>query len=250
MAAQAKRAQVAGRVLPSQGTCEEALSIIFAPIAAGNGFRHGALGAPGYGKTHGVRWLIREALRRNIVDLVVTHDVKDRKPEFPEGLLFAGVEHLAGHESEIEASRHVVIRGDPMLDVEPELEPVALKGKALSRAGLHVALNVAELDNALTEGGRSWRAPTVRWFSSQGRMLRACLLWTTQQPKRAPDEMFDQSTSIALHQHEARSANYLADRLSFDEDLVAVLPNLTLGEFVLREPGRPWNRKVYRFPEL
>jgi hypothetical protein len=87
----------------------------------------------------------------------------------------------------------------------------------------------------------------VRWFSSQGRVLRGCLTWTTQQPKRTPDEIFDQSTTIAYFHLDRRSANYLGGTLLLDEEMVEVISKLARGEFVLYQPGLEWNRKVYRF---
>ncbi|MFL5310766.1 MAG: hypothetical protein ACJ79H_09980, partial [Myxococcales bacterium] len=137
---------------------------------------------------------------------------------------------------------------DPRGDVQLEAESVAELGKRLAqREELRVLLNIGELGNCLTDGGRSWRAPSALWFSAQGRALGACLTWTVQQPKRCPDEIFDQSTTVAFHHLDARSSNYLGNTLLLDDDLVRVLPLLARGEFVLWQQGLEWNHRVYRF---
>ena len=253
LAASAQRTQVP-RVVPpptgpQRGSEDDALALIFAPLRRGDGYRHGALGAPGFGKTHHLRRVISAALERRLVDLVVTHDTKHREPDYP-GTCVPYVADVAGVTAELERTRHVVFRGDPRRDEKCSAEDVAMYARRISRDaagdGIAVLLNIGELDECLSEGGRSFDAPSVRWFSSQGRQLRACLVWTQQQPKRCPDEFFDQSTTLALFHLDERSANYLGGVLMFDPDLVAILPRLDPHEFVIRQPGVDWNRRVYR----
>lgn len=245
MATETAQPKKPGLVSPQKGSSEEALDLIFSPLEHGDGFRHGALGAPGYGKTYHMRHVIQEAIDREHVDLVLSHDVKFADPEF-EGTCFVNVG--APHNPALEQSRHAVYRGDIRNDVACPAEDVALLGKRLlQREQLAVLLNIGELDNCLSDGGRSWQAPTVRWFSSQGRALKGCLTWTAQQPKRCPDEIFDQSTTIAFLHLDARSSNYLGNTLMLDEGMVDVLPKLAKGEYVLAVPGLEWNGKVYRF---
>jgi hypothetical protein len=222
--------------------------VIFRPLERGDGFRHGAIGAPGYGKTHHVRRVVAAAIDRALVDLVLTHDTKSARPDFT-GTILRTPGELAARAGDLEATRHAVFRGDPLHQDEPlSPEVVAAGGRRLLRGGVRVLLNVGELDQALTEGGRSWAAPTVRWWSSQGRVLQGSLTWTTQQPKRAPDEIFDQSTSIAFFHLDARSANYLANTLMLDDRLVAELPRLDVGSYLLWEPGAEWSGRTYRDP--
>lgn len=263
MATPAQRQKEPGRVLPAPGArgssssglaelghWHEALRLILAPLAKGEGFRHGAFGAPGAGKTHGIRWVIAAALRYGAADLAFSHDVKGRETEFPEGTPLRSVLDVTGERlAELDKTRHAVVRGDALVDDdELPVEPVALAARRLLRLGIPILLNVGELDACLSDGGRAWTAPTVRWFSSQGRKLRGSLVWTTQQPKRVPDEVIDQSTTVAFHRLEARSLNYIASTLMLDTAMVAILPRLARGEFVLWTPGADWNGRVYLFP--
>jgi hypothetical protein len=245
VATETKRQEGTRLLSPKAGSRDDALSAIFRPLEHGDGFRHGALGAPGYGKTFHMNVVVDAALERGLVDVVLTHDVKGATPEFS-GRCYVRVSETSG--AELELARHAIYRGDVRTDVDCHAEDVALLGKRLAQRGdLRVLLNIGELDNCLTDGGRSWEAPTVRWFSSQGRQLRGCLTWTNQQPKRCPDEIFDQSTTIAFLHLDARSANYLGNTLLLDEAMVGTLPKLARGEFVLWVPGLEWNGKVYRF---
>jgi hypothetical protein len=245
VAAAQEREEVPGLVRPTKGSSDEALALIFAPLERGDGFRHGAIGAPGYGKTFGLRRVLQAALERDLVDLVLTHDVKGADPEF-EGHYCKTIAD-ASDPARFDQP-HKVFRGDPYEDVFIELEDVALVGKKfLQKERLRVVLNVGELRDALTDGGRGWKSPTTLWFSAQARSLKGCLTWTVQQPKRAPDEIFDQSTTIAFHHVDKRSSNYLSNTLLLDEEMVAVLPQLANGEFVLWQQGVEWNKKVYRF---
>jgi hypothetical protein len=243
VAAETKRPEESRLVRPAPGESAEALGLIFAPLKRGDGFRHGAIGAPGYGKTWGLRHVLRAALERDLVDVVLTHDCKGSEPDFPDGHQCKSLEEaLHGDDP------HKVFRGDFYEDRFVEVEEVAQLGKRLlQKERLRVVLNVGELRDALTEGGRSWKSPTTLWFSAQARALKGCLTWTVQQPKRAPDEIFDQSTTIAFHHLDKRSANYLGGSLLLDEEMVAILDQLENGEFVLWQQGIEWNRRVYRF---
>jgi hypothetical protein len=231
---------------PTRGTREEALELIFAPLEQGDGFRHGALGAPGYGKTTHMRAVIRAALERNLVDLVVTHDTKGAAPEF-EGIYLRSTSE-APDPAELEQHRHLIYRGDPQADVDCPADEVAALGRRLARDGQRVLLNVGELKCCLSDGGRGWTSPSTLWFSAQGRQLRACMTWTNQQPKRCPDEIFDQSTTVAFLHCNERSANYLSNTLMLDSEMVAILPRLGKFELVIWQPELEWNRRVYPFP--
>jgi hypothetical protein len=230
-------------VRAQKGPSVEALALIFAPLKKGDGFRHGAIGAPGYGKTYGLRKVLAAALEHDQVDIVLSHDIKGAEDEFPDAHQCKTLAEASG-----DHNPHQAFRGDPYNDQVVDVEEVALLGKRLlQKERLRVVLNVGELRDALTEGGRGWKSPTTLWFSAQARALKGCLTWTVQQPKRAPDEIFDQSTTIAFHHLDKRSANYLGGTLLLDQDLVDILDKLDTGEFVLWQQGIDWNRRVYRF---
>jgi hypothetical protein len=248
VAAEAAQQEESRLVRPEKGTSAEALGLIFAPIVErGEGFRHGAIGAPGFGKTYGLRRVIDAAIEQDLVDLVLTHDVKGAKAEF-DGVECKTVSIEALKDPRLEQGRHAIFRGDLRNDVTVECEEVAQLGKRLvQKEELRVLLNVGELRDALTDGGRSWKSPGTLWFSAQARAIQGSLAWTVQQPKRAPDEIFDQSTTIAFHHLDQRSANYLGGTLLLDELMVEVISKLENGEFVLWQQGIEWNRRVYRF---
>jgi len=233
-----------GLVRPEKGSCAEALGLIFAPLKQKDGFRHGAIGAPGTGKTHGLRKVVAAALEQHLIDVVLTHDVKGADPDFPDGHQCTSIEDALHGEDP-----HKVFRGDFYTDRLIDVEEVAQLGKRLlQRERLRVMLNVGELKDALSDGGRAWTSPTTLWFSAQARALQGCFCWTVQQPKRVPDEIWDQSTTISMHRVLKRSLNYLRSTLELDDEMVYVLPQLARGEFVVYQPELDWNGRVYMWP--
>lgn len=233
-------------VSPKAGSCDQALGLIFAPLAQKDGFRHGAIGCPGSGKTHGLRKVVAAALERELVEVVLTHDVKGADPEW-QGYFCETVAHCRSEE--LTRHPHAVFRGNLCNDVQCPIEDVAQLGKKmLQKERLKVLLNVGELKDALSDGGRAWTSPTTLWFSAQARSLQGCLTWTVQQPKRVPDEIWDQSTTISMHRMLKRSLNYLRSTLELDDEMVYVLPKLDRGEFVLYQPESEWNGLVYTWP--
>lgn len=249
MAEKTERQEKRGVVSPAAGGAAEALSLIFSPLARGDGFRHGALGASGYGKTEHMRYVVEQAIERGHCQLAITHDVKYAVPEFSGTMVRDSADFGLAVLLSADETRHLVFRGDPNADepLSPE-EPTA-GARTLLRSGIPILLNIAELDNCLTDGGKAWSAPTVRWWYTQGRKMRGSLCWTQQDPKRTPDEIRGQSTTIAFLHAEAPAAAFLGGLLMLDDRMVALLPTLAPGEFVLWVPGGgPWNGRTYRFP--
>lgn len=242
MAGPTKRAQEPASVLAQTRGREDAFEVIFAPSARQEGGRHFALGAPGYGKTWHLREVVSEAVARGLVDVVLVHDVKGREAEF-EGTPIVNAEAIAG----APPSRVYVFRGSPRHDIACEADEPARLALRFARDDdpLRVALVLNELDEALTDGGRSWRAPAVRTSITQGRALEVWVMATTQQPHRCPNEPFDQATSIAFFHLDARACNYLSGTLLLDPAMVRVLPTLQVGQFVLWRPGCDWDGCIY-----
>lgn len=247
VAAAPARSEQSGLVSPTAGQWEEALGLIFEPmIERGEGFRHGAIGAPGSGKTFTLRAVVEEAIALGVVDVVLTHDTKSTRARPDWTGYFCDT--VANCDPKLlEQHPHAVFRGDPLAGITCDIEDVAQLGQRMLRQEqLKVLLNCNELRPALTDGGRSWASPTTLWFSAEARSIQGCFCWTVQQPKRCPDEVFDQSTTIAFHHTGKRAANYLGGTLMLDESMVDVLPQLARGEFVIWQPEIEWNGRVYR----
>lgn len=236
-------------VPPAESGAETALALIFRPLERGDGFRHGAIGASGYGKTEHMRLVVEQAIARGHADLVVTHDVKGAAPEFSGTLVRDGADLGIAVMLSADETRHLVFRGDPNADESLSPEGPATGARVLLRAGIPVLLNIAELDNALSDGGKAWTAPTVRWWYTQGRKLRGSFCWTQQNPRRTPEEVREQSTTIALLHMEPPAAAFIGGLLLLSDQLVALLPELVPGQFVLWVPGGgAWDGRTYRFP--
>jgi hypothetical protein len=144
--------------------------------------------------------------------------------------------------------KHVVFRGDLRAGIEGDGDAIARLALKLAReSGTAVCVNIDELDRVLTDGGRSWTAPSVRTVLSQGRAINAWLVWTTQQPQRIPNEPYDQATALCLFRLEAKAARYMEKVCMFDDRMTSALPQLERGQFVLHRPGAAWDGKTYIF---
>ena len=223
---------------------DEALASIFAPLP--EGWRHGWIGDSGTGKSFANKATIKAAIDRGL--LCVAHDDTSPFPQV-EGAIRETPDHLARQPltEDEDSTGAVVFRGNVYRAVTVEVEDVAALAMGLGRRDLRVLLVVDELDRACTPGGQQLAAPSLRVALTQGRKLGLCVSWTTQSPQRAPKEVLDQATSIGIFRLGPRALNYVDERLYFDDDMLAVVPHLQNGEFVLFVAGRPWDRKIYRF---
>lgn len=220
------------------------MALVFEPLTRrGDGFRVGALGNTGTGKTYALRRVVEVPGQ-----LVLVHDVKAR-PEYPELRQFRTVAELEQLPPEELAQLSACsFRGDPFAGVDCDPEEVAALALRLARNRAPVRLVVDETDNgAVTPGGRVLASESLRRCCTQGRAMGLSVCWSTQSPARAPTELVDQSSAIMFFRLEHRALVYLDERLRFDAELLEVIEALPDRDFVLHRQGYPWDRCVYRF---
>jgi hypothetical protein len=237
----------------ARGTRAEALDLIFASaVELGEGFRHGALGIPRYGKTYHLQEVVDQALERGICDVVFVHDVKKREVQY-EGLVRADPADLRARPPE-ETDPPVVVFHPPAGAIEVvTLDSVSQLGWETVAAGTKTVL-VADEVYAGLKSRQTWEDPedpsrkgksnTSRIFregSSQGFSIG----WTTQIPQSMPTEITDLSETIALFHLEGRSASYAADTFRLPPEAVQLLSRLERGEFLLFSVFAGWDGKVY-----
>jgi hypothetical protein len=219
------------------GGFEDAIRLITVSESRREGWRHGFIGNTGTGKTTATRAFI-DAHRA----FTLIHDDAKLDAQYPGTV-------VRKFEDAPEDANTITLRGDAFAGTVVEVEDVAELGISIARATREpVRLVVDELDRACTRGGRELASPSLRVAFTQGRALGVSVLWSTQTPQRAPIEVVDQSSTIGIFQLGPRALNYLDERLCFDAELLAVVPTLNVGEFVIYEQGRPWNRITYRAP--
>jgi len=207
------------------------------------------LGDSGMGKSHAQRAFLEEAKARHGM-IVVAHDDTKLEPEVP-GAIRANVADLEARppSEEEDATGALCFRGDAFRGIVVEVEEVAAFAiDRLARRRVRTCMVVEELDRAVTPGGRQLVSAKLRECCTQGRVLGLCVSSTTQSPARTPAEILDQATAVVLFRLGPRALNYVDERLMFDGELLAAVPTLERGDFVLHVPGEPWNRTLYRFP--
>lgn len=214
---------------------EEAVEVITEPERRGEGWRHGWLGNTGKGKTTAIKRLLEHKTGDT---LTLIHDDTKAVAQY-EGQVVELLEQAKDEATEL------VFRGDPFRGTFVEPDAVAELALKFARAKIPTRFVIDELDRACSQSGRELNSQNVRMCFTLGRAMRLSVLWTTQAPQRAPREVMDQSTTIALCSLGPRALNYLDERLLFDPALLAVVPTLNVGEFVLYQSGREWDRKIY-----
>ncbi len=248
----------------------EALEIIYEPaqpktvrlngqnIVTFEGFRFGALGETGTGKTTLVKAVVMGALRRKIVNFVLAHDCKGVIPEYPMSIQLASPAQFIGRKGfQPKEIPFVSFRGDARNDITCDVEDVASLSLDFARKGHtsngvwqpypHLIL-IDEISEAATEGRKGWRSASTLKLFEQGRKIGVCVVWTTQAPRNAPPGSMTQSSSVALFRLTGGDRNYVRDVLILDDGIVKIVDSLPKYHFVLWQKGFPWDGKIYMLP--
>jgi hypothetical protein len=234
----------ASRGSTPRGTRAEALEIIFASaVRDGEGFRHGALGAPRFGKTFHVRDVVDEALERGIVDVAFVHDVKKREVQY-EGIVRADPADLRARPPADDDPPVVVFHPRPGDVAIVSLEDVAALGWQTARAGTRTVVVPDELYAGL-KSRQTWDGATTGKVFREGSSQGLSICWTTQIPQSLPTETCDLSETVALFHLEGRSASYATDIFRLPAEAEALLSQLGRGEFLLFSSYQRWDGKIY-----
>jgi hypothetical protein len=233
-----------------------AADVIFGPLPA-EGPRCGVLGDSGCGKTHVMRLLVAEYVRRMPGCPVFIVDDKENKAQFV-GQYRRDPQDMARKPPDKEP-RIVVFRGSPFLVAQGEVDPedVAEVQRNMAMRGRPSLVVYDELDKAANM--MQWKkgdASTVRWAFIKGRSSGAATLWGTQETQAVPREAFNQSSCIIAFRMVGNPLRLLKERGYLEGGdvggIISRLPGDELppnkrGFFVLLRRGRPWDEKVYRF---
>jgi len=226
------------------GSAAQALALITDPMRTGDGYRHLWLGDTGQGKTVAMRHLVDVPGQ-----LTMIHDVAKARPEYPRVKYFRNpAEALAAPAAEAGALSAIGFRGDPFAGISCTAHDVA--ELALIAARRHVPTRVIfdELNKALNEAGSRLESPELLSLFTEGRSMGLSVAIGTQTPQRVPGTVLDSLSSVGIFRLGPRSLNYLDERLMFDAEMLAAVPELKVFECVLHRPGFPWDRTIYKFP--
>jgi hypothetical protein len=235
-----------------RGTRAEALELIFETAERDHeGFRHGALGAPRYGKTYHLIEVAREALDRGLADLLFIHDCKRLEVQYtdfgPE-VVRVDKADLQSRPLNPEDPPVVIFHGAPAEGRKCQVEEVAALGLEQGRAGTGTLVLVDELYQGM-KARQTWAGPSFAECLREGSSQRVSTAWTTQIPQSLPTEAMDLTETIAVFRLKRRSLRYARKMLELDADeegarTVEIIGALGRGEFILiTDDG--WNGIVY-----
>lgn len=229
---------------PARGTRADALELIFATaIRDREGFRHGVLGSPRYGKTFHLQQVVDQALARRVVDVALVHDVKRAEPQY-RGTVRASVADLVARPPGPADSRAIVFHPAAGSLERPTVEEIAALGLQLARAGQRALVLPDELYHGM-KGRQTWEGASFPRILREGSSQGVSSAWTTQIPQSLPTEACDLSETIALFHLQGRSARYAVDAFRLPPDAERLLGELERGECLIVSAADGWDGKVY-----
>lgn len=235
----------ARRAGPERGTRAEALTLIFeSAVRDGEGFRHGVLGSPRYGKTYHLQNVIEQAVASGVVDIALIHDAKRAEPQYV-GCVRESLQDLLDWPPGPDDSRVIVLHPLPTTP-EPRVsvEDTAALGLALAAGGQRVAVLADELYHGM-RGRQTWSGSSFPRILREGSSQGVSSGWTTQIPQSLPTEACDLSETMALFNLQGRSASYAVETFRLPPDAERILGQLGRGEFILVTSAAGWNGRIY-----
>lgn len=221
----------------------DAVAIIEAPLKVGDGYRHGWVGITGAGKTFATKRLLAAPGA-----ICLIHDDSKALPEYEGATYFPSVAALlAAPLEQAQAIRWVGFRGDVFSGNACEVQDVAALAMQLGRRRAPCRVWIDELNRAVSEGGKEITAPALGEIMMAGRRMGVSCGWNTLMPQRVPMVVWTMSSSIGFFRCERKILNYLDRSLCLPDDMIQTIAELPVGDFVLYQPGVPWDRTVYRF---
>jgi hypothetical protein len=230
-----------------RGTRADALAVIFeTAVRDGEGFRHGALGAPRFGKTYHMKEVATEAEARGLSELLFVHDCKRLDVQYdawgPE-VVRVDVADLQANPMAEDDPPVVVFHGNPAEGRKCSVEDVAALGLQQGRQGTATLVLIDELYHGM-KARMTWEGKSFPEILREGSSQRVSSAWTTQIPQALPTEALDLTETVALFYLQRRSLRYAVDMLELEPDAVAAVQSLQRGEFILITADG-WNGVIY-----
>lgn len=236
---------------------DEAARIVLAPLREDEAPIVTLIGATGTGKTTALL-AISQAYLRACPGVVIVSEDKGLTSRYPGAVRRNRADLEARPLTAAEARmRTIVFRGDPVgnVDCSPEDSAAfAWELIRLQRRSLQVNDELAREEICV---GTAWKGG-VRWIPKtykQGRELGVGSLAASQMPQDVPIVVWSQSTSVICFKLDGMGLEVLRRRGYLSGGVEKVIPGLhglespkaMRGDFVLLQPGIPWDGKVYKF---
>lgn len=178
--------------------------------------------------------------------LAFIHDDKSSVPEYPDHAKYfrhpAELQFLSAEQwAQMSAA---AFRGDIIAGDICEADEVAAAALACARKQVPAVLVIDEWRRVPSGKGE---APNVEACIVTGRAMALSVAAGAQIPQAVGGVMINSASSVGIFRLGPAGLNYMRERLYFDDELLEVVPQLAVGDFVLHRSGHPWDRTVYRF---
>lgn len=182
----------------------EAWEKIADPLRRRKGIRVLFFGITTKGKSHGVADFLDYVVDRNLVELVLIHDVKKPQPQY-EGTIIHEADDLGRNPPASYPARLVLRKRN--LDHMPSVEGASRKVLEAAYEGITSMLVIDEFARALTDGG-AWEAPSAKRIWCEGADFGASGIGTKQLPQYTPTSALAQS-DLVIFGLNGKGASYL-----------------------------------------
>lgn len=228
-----------GSVRPAR----EAWAKIADPLRRRKGIRVLAFGITTKGKTHGVADFLEFVIDRNLVELLIIHDVKKPTPQY-EGEIIHEATAIYSQPPETYPARRVLRRRD--IDHLPSVEGAARVTLESAYDGITTMLVVDEFSRAVNDAGK-YTAPTVERLVCEGADFGASLVATKQLPQYTPTSAMAQSDLVVFGQN-GKGASYFVGENYVPPEAGELIERLDQRHFVLIPAEGNFDGHVYEVP--
>ncbi len=228
-----------GSVRPAR----EAWAKIGDPLRRRKGIRVLAFGITTKGKTHGVADFLDHVIERNLVELLIIHDVKKPTPQYA-GEILHEASQIYLQPPESYPARRVLRRRD--IDHLPSVEGAARVTLESAYGGITTMLVIDEFSRAVNDAGK-WTAPSVERLVCEGADFGASVVGTKQLPQYTPTSAMAQSDLVVFGQN-GKGASYFVAENYVPPAAGELIERLDQRHFVLIPAEGNFDGHVYEVP--
>jgi hypothetical protein len=231
----------------------EAFAKLAAPLAEKKGQRIVVYGITGKGKTTGVTQFLAYIAGRQLIDLIIIHDVKFRERQQYEGAVIHEARDIYTVEHAPTAFPATVVLRKRNLDHMPSVEGAARVTLESADQGIRTMLVVDEFARALEEeiiiDGKTvpFRKGSANRIACEGFGLGASLIAIKQLPQFMPSEVRAQS-ELVLFGLAGDGLTHLVDERVAKPEMAEKLGKLERGQFMIKPAEGAPDGIVYEVP--
>lgn len=229
--------------LPRARPAAEAWARIAEPLRRRKGIRVLFFGVTGKGKTHGVADFLDFVVERNLIELVLIHDVKKPEAQYAGDVIHEATAIYTDPPAAYPAVRVMRRRG---LDHTPSVDGAARVALEAGYEKITTMLVIDEFSRALTDNGK-WDAPNAERVWCEGADFGVSGIATKQLPQYTPTTATAQSALVIFGQN-GKGASFFPDEDFIPASAADILTRLPERQFILVPYEGDFDGTVYEVP--